>query len=51
MLKKITKKFLKNSKIEYHNEIIKPDEHELKLHKAILKKRNKKIISIKFINI
>ena len=34
--------FLKNSKIEYHDEIIKPDEHELELHKQFLKKEIKK---------
>ncbi len=34
--------FLKNSKIEYHDEIIKPDEHELELHRQFLKKEIKK---------
>ena len=31
-----------NSKIEYHDEIIKPDEHELELHRQFLKKEIKK---------
>ena len=34
--------FLKNSKIEYYDEIIKPDEHELELHRQFLKKEIKK---------